>query len=52
MGTRDELVALTRMLVAAGARPVIDRVIPLDRVADGLAALIEGDVFGKVVVEP
>jgi NADPH:quinone reductase-like Zn-dependent oxidoreductase len=52
MGTRDELVALTRMLVTTGARPVIDRVVPLDRVADGLAALVDGDVFGKVVVEP
>ena len=52
MGTRDELVALTRMLGTTGARPVIDRVIPLDRVADGLAALVAGDVFGKVVVEP
>ncbi len=52
MGTRDELTALTRMLVATGARPVVDRVLPLDRVADGLAALIDGDVFGKVVVEP
>jgi NADPH:quinone reductase-like Zn-dependent oxidoreductase len=52
MGTRDELVALTRMLVTTGARPVIDRALPLDRVADGLAALLDGDVFGKVVVEP
>ena len=52
MGTRDELVALTRMLVATGARPVIDRVLPFDRVAHGLAALIDGDVFGKIVVEP
>jgi NADPH:quinone reductase-like Zn-dependent oxidoreductase len=52
MGTREELIALTRMLVVTGARPVVDRVLPLDRVADGLATLIDGDVFGKVVVEP
>ncbi|HZA72304.1 MAG TPA: zinc-binding dehydrogenase [Propionibacteriaceae bacterium] len=52
MGTRDELVALVGMLVTTGARPVIDRVLPLDRVPDGLAALIDGGVFGKVVVEP
>src|SRR5918993_200539 len=52
MGTRDELVALVGMLVTTGARPVIDRVLPLDRVSDGLAALIDGGVFGKVVVEP
>jgi len=52
MGTREELVALTRMLVATGARPVVDRVLPLPEVADGIAALVSGDVFGKVVVEP
>ena len=52
MGTRDELLGLTRMLVATGARPVIDRVLPLAQVAEGLAALVDGDVFGKVVVEP
>ena len=52
MGTRDELIALTRMLVVTGARPVIDRTLPLVQVADGLAALADGDVFGKVVVEP
>ncbi len=52
MGTRDELVALTRMLVTTGARPVDRPGAPADRVADGLAALVAGDVFGKVVVEP
>ena len=51
MGTRDELVALTRMLVATGARPVIDRSSRWPR-ADGLAAMVDGGVFGKVVVEP
>jgi len=52
MGTREELVALTRMLVTTGARPVIDRVLPLSEVAEGLAVLADGQVFGKVVVEP
>jgi NADPH:quinone reductase-like Zn-dependent oxidoreductase len=52
MGTRDELIALTRMLVTTGARPVVDRVLPLSRTAEGLAAMVDGQVFGKVVIEP
>ena len=52
MGTRAELVALTRMLACTGVRPVIDRVLPLTRAAEGFAALIAGEVFGKIVLEP
>ncbi len=52
MGTRDELVSLTKMLVATGLRPVIDRVLPLHAAADGLAAMIHEDVFGKIILEP
>lgn len=52
MGTQDELVALTRMLATTGIRPVVDRVLPLAEAAAGFAAMVEGDVFGKVVFEP
>ena len=52
MGTREELVALTRMLVTTGIRPVVDRVLPLAEAADGFAAMIAGDLFGKVVFTP
>ena len=52
MGTRDELVALTRMLVTTGIRPLVDRVLPLREAAAGFAAMVEGDVFGKIVFEP
>src|SRR5215204_4780225 len=52
MGTRDELVALTRMLVTTGIRPVINRTLPLTAAREGFAALINGDVFGKIVFEP
>jgi NADPH:quinone reductase-like Zn-dependent oxidoreductase len=52
MGTRAELVACLRMLVATGVRPVIDRVLPLARAADGFAAMIAGEMFGKIVCEP
>ena len=52
MGTREELLALTRLLITTGARPVIDRVLPLAAAADGFAALIDGQVFGKIILEP
>ncbi len=52
MGTRDELARLTRFLVGTGARPVIDRVLPLAEARDGIAAMASGDLFGKVVLRP
>ena len=52
MGTRQELVDLIDFVVTTGLRPVIDRVLPLASVREGLAALIAGEVFGKVVVNP
>jgi NADPH:quinone reductase-like Zn-dependent oxidoreductase len=52
MGTRAELISLTRMLITTGLRPVIDRTLPLADAAAGFAAMINGDVFGKIIVEP
>ncbi|MFP4634261.1 MAG: zinc-binding dehydrogenase, partial [Nitriliruptoraceae bacterium] len=52
MGTRDELVRLTRMLKATGLRPLIDEVFAF---ADGRAAferMVEGQQFGKLVLRP
>ncbi|CAM3474141.1 zinc-binding dehydrogenase [Nocardioides dubius] len=49
MGTRDELASLVAMLDATGARPLIDREIPLTDARDGFAAMAAGDVFGKIV---
>ncbi|MPV38478.1 zinc-binding dehydrogenase [Georgenia subflava] len=51
MGTRDQLVALQQMLLATGARPVIDSVVRLDDVPAALGRMADGDVVGKVVVE-
>ena len=47
------LSALGRALdrIAAGVRPVIDTVYPLDQFRDGLARLESRDVFGKLIVE-
>ena len=52
MGTRAELVALVRLLVTTGVRPVIDRILPLTDAAAGFAAMIAGKVFGKIVFSP
>jgi NADPH:quinone reductase-like Zn-dependent oxidoreductase len=49
MGTRDELGRLARFCEQTGVRPLIDRVLPLADARDGFAAMISGDLFGKVV---
>ncbi|MFF5212443.1 zinc-binding dehydrogenase [Streptosporangium sp. NPDC000396] len=49
MGTRDQLARLARFLEQTGARPVIDRTLPLSEAREGFAAMHEGDVFGKIV---
>jgi NADPH:quinone reductase-like Zn-dependent oxidoreductase len=49
MGTRDELAALVTMLDATGAKPLVDREVPMEQARDGFAVMAEGDVFGKIV---
>ncbi|GAA1930952.1 zinc-binding dehydrogenase [Nocardioides lentus] len=49
MGTRGELASLVTMLDATGARPLVDRTLPLEEARDGFAAMDRGDVFGKIV---
>jgi len=50
MGTRDELARLLTFCEQTGVRPLIDRTLPLGQARDGLAAMINGDLFGKVVL--
>lgn len=52
MGTRDQLVRLSRFLVTSGLRPPIDRTLPLARAREGFAVMAEGDLFGKIVFTP
>jgi len=52
MGTRDELARLIRFCVDRDVRPAIDRTLPLAEARDGFAALLAGDVRGKVVLRP
>ena len=51
MGTRDQLGRLARFCEQSGARPLIDRVLPLGHARDGFEAMITGDLFGKIVFE-
>lgn len=49
MGTREELRQLAAFLEITGTKPLVDRVLPMDRARDGFAAMADGNVFGKVV---
>ncbi len=49
MGTRDQLARLVRFCEQTGLRPLIDRTLPMARARDGFAAMISGELFGKVV---
>src|ERR1700689_2804412 len=50
MGTRDQLARLLTFCQQTGVRPLIDRTLPLAQARDGLAAMISGGLFGKVVL--
>ena len=52
MGSREELEALLALLIDTGIRPPIDRVIPLSEARDGVAAMVDGGLRGKIVLEP
>jgi NADPH:quinone reductase-like Zn-dependent oxidoreductase len=49
MGTRGELASLVSLLDATGARPLIDRTLPMTDARDGFAAMLDGEQFGKIV---
>jgi NADPH:quinone reductase-like Zn-dependent oxidoreductase len=52
MGTRDELQRLGAFCVVTGVRPVVDRVLPLAEARAAVAAMLHGDLFGKIVLQP
>jgi len=49
MGSRDQLGRLLQFCEQTGVRPLIDRTLPLTQARDGFAAMIDGELFGKVV---
>ncbi|MHB2000038.1 MAG: zinc-binding dehydrogenase [Solirubrobacteraceae bacterium] len=50
LGTIDDALAAVRQLEAGRLQPLIDRVLPLDRIADAHRLLEDGAVCGKVAV--
>jgi NADPH:quinone reductase-like Zn-dependent oxidoreductase len=50
MGNRAELQGLLDLLVATDARPVIDSVFPLADARDAFAKMVNGSLFGKLVL--
>jgi len=51
MGSMGELHEIMKHVEAGRLKPVIDRVLPLDRIAEGHRALENRETFGKVVLE-
>jgi NADPH:quinone reductase-like Zn-dependent oxidoreductase len=49
MGTRDELDRLLTFCAQTGVRPVIHAELPLADARDGFAAMLAGDLVGKIV---
>ena len=52
MGSRAELLHVASLLGSGRLRPVIDRILPLEAVAQGHRLLEERAVFGKVLLRP
>ena len=50
MGTRDELHRLAQFLDVTGLRPLFDSVIPMEHAADWLSKIVDGSLFGKIVL--
>ncbi len=49
MGSREELARLVQLCATGGVRPVVQETIPLADAARGFRAMVDGDVFGKIV---
>ena len=52
MGSRAEFEHLVDLFAAGHFRSVIDRVVPMDEIADAQRAMEAREVFGKVVIRP
>jgi NADPH:quinone reductase-like Zn-dependent oxidoreductase len=52
MGTREELGRLVQLLATTGVRPVIHATHALSDAREGFAAMVGGELFGKIVLTP
>jgi NADPH:quinone reductase-like Zn-dependent oxidoreductase len=51
MGTKEDFEGVYELVARGAAKPIVDRVFPLEQAADAHAYLEEGRQFGKVVLE-
>ncbi len=52
MGTRQELLTITRLVGEGKLKPVIDEVFPLEKAADAHRKMEESRHFGKILLRP
>jgi D-arabinose 1-dehydrogenase-like Zn-dependent alcohol dehydrogenase len=52
MGTRDELERLARFCADKDIHPVVQSMLPLRDAREGFAAMVDGELFGKIVFTP
>jgi len=52
MGGRAALLKIAGLMAERRLRPVIDRILPIERVAEGHRLIAERSVFGKVLLRP
>ncbi len=52
MGSRAELQKIAGLIAARRLKPVIDRILPFEKVADGHRAMAERALFGKILLRP
>jgi NADPH:quinone reductase-like Zn-dependent oxidoreductase len=52
MGSKADLLAVLGHIAAGRLEPIVDRVLPLARAADGHGVLERREAFGRVVLEP
>jgi len=52
MGSKADLLAVLGHIAAGRLEPIVDRVLPLARAADGHRALERREAFGRIVLEP
>ena len=50
MGTREELDALARFMADTGTRPLVEQILPMERAAEAITAVKDGQAFGKIVL--
>ena len=51
MGTRDEFLSMLDLLESRNVKPVIDAVLPFEKIMEGFQRMEKSDQFGKIVVK-